>query len=176
MLLCGFFFFSLCAASETQLWMSGVSSHPSISAACESSANDQVLALDDQSFLVIYSFVSCFSFLCQGSSVHMEQVEPAEKRSSEFSYAAGAGIRPHPPGPGRATPRSPGQASVWSHSNCQAVYGVTRPRQHANRGPNEPPTSLETRDRRKQEQPGLNFPSLEKRKWMSPVVKEGDAE
>lgn len=80
----------------------------------------------------------------------MEQVKPSEKWSSEFSYAAGSGIWPHPPGPGRTTPRSPGQASVWSHSNSQAVYGGTGPWQHSNRGPNEPPTSLEARERSKQ--------------------------
>lgn len=78
----------------------------------------------------------------------MEQVKPAERRSSELSNAAGPGIRPHPPCPGRGAPRSSGPTSVWNHSDCQAVPGGSGPRQHSNRGPNEPPTSLKARGRR----------------------------
>lgn len=44
----------LCAASGTQLWMSEVSSHHSISAACEYSSN---LNIDDQIFMIIFYYL-----------------------------------------------------------------------------------------------------------------------
>lgn len=105
----------------------------------------------------------------------MEQIKPVERWSSEFSYAAGPGIRPHPASSGWAAPCGPGQASVRSHGNSQAVYGGTGPRQHSNRGPNEPPTPLETRGQEKtweQEKPGLYLTSLEKKRgpWVSKWV------
>lgn len=72
--------------------MSEASLHHSISAACEYSGNDQIFII----IIIISSLLSiiflAFCFLFQGSRVHMEQVKPAEKWSSEFSHAAGAGI------------------------------------------------------------------------------------
>lgn len=149
-----FCFFSvifLCAALGTQLWTSEVSSHHSISAACEYSILKLIKFwwVHFLSTSLLYYIISLAFRLCQGSRVHVEQVKPAEKRSPEFSYAAGVGIRPHPPRSSWAPSRSPGQASVWSHSNCQAVYGGTGPWQHSNRGPNEPPTSLENKGQEK---------------------------
>lgn len=88
-------------------------------------------------------------FLCQGACVHVEPAKPAKRRSSELVHAAGDGIWHHPTRAGRAAPRGPGQTPVWSHSNRQAVYRGTRPRQYSNWRPNEPPTSLDDRDRRK---------------------------
>lgn len=173
---CHLFSFS---ALGTQLWMREVSSHHSISAACESSVNAHITVTFFSWFHLFFKNCNISFFVCQDPCVHMEQVKPAEKRSSELSDAAGAGIRPYSTGPGRATPGSPGQASLWSHSNCQAVYGGPGPRQHSNRRPNEPPTSLENKGHEKteeQEEPGLYFPSLDRRKWISPGVREGDAE
>lgn len=80
----------------------------------------------------------------------MEQTQPTEERSFEFSYASGPGFRPHPPGPARAPPGSPGQASDWDHSHRQAMYGSTRARQHTNRRPNEPPSSIKAKKIAKQ--------------------------
>lgn len=147
--------------------MSEVSLHHSISAACKYSENDQISMVTFYDLhLTIYINNLASPFVCQDSCVHMEQVKLVEKWSSEFSYAAGSGIRPHPPSPGWATPRSPGQASVRGHSNCQAVYGGTGPRQHSNRGPNEPPTSIETTDRRTQRsRNSQDLTSRARRRW-----------
>lgn len=142
------FYVVLCAALGTQLWMSEVSLHLSISAACEYS----IIRFNHFLWLFPHFWIFSIWFHHQGSCIHVEQVKPAERWRSEFSYAAGACIWPHPACPGWATPCSPGQTPVWSHSNCQAVYGGTGPWQHSNRRPDEPPTSLETRDSRKEKE------------------------
>lgn len=115
-------------------------------------------------YILLFIYMYVFDNLsCQGSCVHVEQDKPAKKWSSEFSYAAGSGIRPYSPCPGRATPHSPGQASVWCHSNCQTVHGDTGSRQYSNRGPNEPPPSLERDKGQILKKPRFYFPSLESR-------------
>lgn len=76
--------------------MSEVSSHHSISAACEYSGKAQILIFDDQPL----SNMTSLPLPRQGPRVHVEPAEPAEERRPEFSHATGAGVRPHPAGPG----------------------------------------------------------------------------
>lgn len=117
--------------------MNAASSLRSISAACEYRHTSQLVVI---SCLWHHVF---FPLTCQDPRVHLEQIKPSERRSSELSHEAGDGVWPHPPGPGWTPPGRSGQTSVCSRSNCQAVYGDARARQHVNRGPNEPPPSLD---------------------------------
>lgn len=118
--------------------MNAASSLLSTSAACEYLHISQLMII---SWLCA---TSAFFFLArQDSSVHLEQIKPSEKQSTELSHETGHGVRPHPPDPSRAPPGSAGQTSIRSHSHCQAVYGDARAWQHANRGPNEPPPPLD---------------------------------
>lgn len=89
-------------------------------------------------------FLSLSHCILKGPCFHLEQAKPAERWSVEFSYATGHGPRSRVSGADGATSRRARPPSQRSAGHGAAVHGDAGRWQHADRGPHEPASSLNT--------------------------------
>lgn len=129
-------------ALETQLWTSAASWRRSTSAACKYNRHKAKPCQCCEYLTAVDRNALFASHPRQDPGVHLEPAEPPEERSSELSHAPGSGLWPHPAGAGRDSLGGARPTPVWNHSDRQAMPGGSGPRQHSNRGPNEPAASV----------------------------------
>ncbi len=87
-------------------------------------------------------FLSLSYCIQKGPCFHLEQAKPAKRWSVEFCDAAGHGPRSRLSGANGAASHRARPPSRWSADHRAAVHGDAGHRQHADRGPHEPASSL----------------------------------